>query len=66
MNSSRHCKRANSSWPFYGLIALLIFVAACSVGPDYKRPAVTTPASYKEADTAVTAQSIDDVIKLKW
>ena len=66
MNSSHHCNRANLSWPFYSFIALLIFVAACSVGPDYKRPGVTTPASYKEAGSAATVQSIDDVIKLKW
>ena len=66
MNSFRHCNRANSGWPFYGLTAMLIFVAACSVGPDYKRPPVTTPAGYKEADSAANAQSIDDVIKLKW
>jgi len=66
VNSCHHYNRANSGWPFYGLVALLIFVAACSVGPDYKRPAVTTPTGYKEADSAATAQSIDDVIKLKW
>jgi NodT family efflux transporter outer membrane factor (OMF) lipoprotein len=44
----------------------LFFASACSVGPDYRQPPVVTPADYKEADAAATAQSIDDVIKTKW
>jgi NodT family efflux transporter outer membrane factor (OMF) lipoprotein len=58
--------RANYHWDIFSLVAFLVFVSACSVGPDYQRPPVTTPASYKEADPAATAQSIDDVIKAKW
>ncbi len=34
--------------PAFALLALL---AACEAGPDYHRPAVTTPAAYKEAQT---------------
>src|SRR5258706_5794367 len=58
--------RANYHWDIFSLVSSLVFVSACSVGPDYRRPPVTTPASYKEADPAATAQSIDDVIKTKW
>jgi NodT family efflux transporter outer membrane factor (OMF) lipoprotein len=54
-----------SGWHLTSLLALMAF-AACSVGPDYSRPLVTTPANYKETDAAATAQSIDDVIKTKW
>ena len=66
MSSCHYFDRADSGWIFDGLIALLFFASACSVGPDYSRPPVTTPANYREADPAATAQSIDDVIKLKW
>lgn len=55
-----------SGWHLTSLLALMAFAAACSVGPDYSRPLVTTPANYKETDAAATAQSIDDVIKTKW
>jgi NodT family efflux transporter outer membrane factor (OMF) lipoprotein len=48
------------------LVTALIFMSACSVGSDYARPPVATPANYKEADAAAAAQSIDDVIKTKW
>jgi NodT family efflux transporter outer membrane factor (OMF) lipoprotein len=57
---------ADAAWWFRALIASLLLLAACSVGPDYNRPPVTTPASYKEADPAGASQNIDDVIKTKW
>ena len=66
MSSCHYFNRATSGWIFHGLVALLFFASACSVGPDYSRPPVTTPANYKEADPVATAQSIDDVIKTKW
>lgn len=31
------------------LLALLLTLAGCAVGPEYQRPAVATPAAYKEA-----------------
>jgi len=46
--------------------ALLVLVSGCTVGPNYSRPAVTTPANYKEALTSSAAQSIDDVVKANW
>lgn len=33
----------------YGLLAMLLTLAGCSVGPAYHRPEVTTPTTYKEA-----------------
>ncbi|HEY0296560.1 MAG TPA: efflux transporter outer membrane subunit [Bordetella sp.] len=33
-------------------LALLLMLAGCTVGPDYQRPAVDTPAAYKEAAAA--------------
>lgn len=34
-----------------GLLAMLLVLAGCSVGPHYERPHVTTPAAYKEGPT---------------
>jgi NodT family efflux transporter outer membrane factor (OMF) lipoprotein len=41
-------------------------LAACSVGPDYVRPAVETPAAYKEAGNWKPAEPKDDVNRGKW
>ncbi len=32
------------------LLTLTLLLSACAVGPDYERPTVTTPTTYKEAD----------------
>ncbi|HEY5292169.1 MAG TPA: efflux transporter outer membrane subunit [Burkholderiales bacterium] len=41
-------------------------LAGCSVGPDYVRPAVETPAAYKEAGNWKPAEPRDDVNRGKW
>jgi outer membrane protein TolC len=33
----------------FGVTLTLVFLGACAVGPNYKRPAVQIPAVYKEA-----------------
>jgi NodT family efflux transporter outer membrane factor (OMF) lipoprotein len=48
-----------------GLLAPAL-LAACTVGPDYVRPAVETPAAYKEAGTWKPAEPRDDVNRGKW
>lgn len=50
---------------------LLIFcvstlLGACSVGPDYVRPTVETPASYKESAGWKQAQPGDTLLKTTW
>ena len=35
-----------------GLLASLLLLAGCSVAPTYERPAVATPAAFKEAAPA--------------
>ncbi len=47
-------------------LALWLLPAACSVGPDYVRPAVETPATYKEAGQWKIAQPRDDLRKGPW
>ncbi|MGZ5239697.1 MAG: efflux transporter outer membrane subunit [Caldimonas sp.] len=39
----------------FGAIAMAAALAACAVGPDYRRPDAPVPAAYKEATTAAGA-----------
>ena len=45
---------------------LLLLLAGCSVGPDYKRPEVETPAAYKEAGNWKPAEPRDAAARGKW
>jgi NodT family efflux transporter outer membrane factor (OMF) lipoprotein len=47
-------------------LAAAALLAGCSVGPDYVRPGVDTPAAYKEAGKWKPAQPRDDVKRGKW
>ena len=47
-------------------LAAAALLAGCSVGPDYVRPAVETPAAYKEAGNWKPAQPKDDANRGKW
>lgn len=47
--------------------SICLFLTACTVGPDYHRPGVETPAAYKEASGDwVVAQPGDEVPRGKW
>src|SRR5438445_8247396 len=43
-------------------VTMLVCVTGCMLGPNYQRPSVTTPASFR-GTTTIDAQSIAD---LKW
>jgi NodT family efflux transporter outer membrane factor (OMF) lipoprotein len=45
---------------------LSIAIAGCAIGPDYERPAVETPAAYKESKDWSLARPADAVAKGKW
>jgi len=47
-------------------LALLVLVTACSVGPDYRRPAVDVPVSYKELGTWKVAEPRDELTRGSW
>jgi NodT family efflux transporter outer membrane factor (OMF) lipoprotein len=47
-------------------ILLLLLLAGCTVGPDYVRPKVETPASYKEAADWKTAAPRDAAPRGNW
>ncbi|HEX5129951.1 MAG TPA: efflux transporter outer membrane subunit [Usitatibacter sp.] len=45
---------------------LSVALAGCAIGPDYERPAVETPAAYKESKDWSPARPADAVAKGKW
>jgi NodT family efflux transporter outer membrane factor (OMF) lipoprotein len=57
---------ARSQWKCAGLVLGAIFASSCAVGPNYARPAIATPANYKEMGGATPSQSFDDVIGKNW
>jgi NodT family efflux transporter outer membrane factor (OMF) lipoprotein len=48
------------------VLALAACLAGCAVGPDYQRPAVETPAAFKEAGDWKPAQPGDNVPAGRW
>ncbi len=51
---------------YLAISAALLLISACSVGPDYARPALETPAAYKETEAAKSSQSLEDVVSRNW
>lgn len=49
-----------------GTLFVAVLLAACTVGPDYRRPAVATPAAFKENRGWKVAQPADDAPRGKW
>lgn len=47
-------------------LAACALVAACAVGPDYKRPATEVPQQYKEAGDWKVANPNDAIVRGKW
>jgi outer membrane protein, multidrug efflux system len=47
------------------LILIACLSAACTVGPNYKRPAIATPQSFRAPDPLPAAQA-DSIADLKW
>ncbi len=55
-----------SRWRVVTLFSVCLFVAACTVGPDYMRPSVVVPPAYKELPGWKVAQPRDDVLRGAW
>ena len=54
---------------FLSLLAVVIgaaLLASCAVGPDYQRPAVQTPAAFKESADWKIAEPKDELTRGKW
>jgi NodT family efflux transporter outer membrane factor (OMF) lipoprotein len=54
------------AWLLAPLAAALSLLPGCTVGPDYARPSVETPAAYKEAGAWKVAEPRDDASRGKW
>jgi NodT family efflux transporter outer membrane factor (OMF) lipoprotein len=52
--------------PTFGTIAALLFLTACTVGPNYVRPLMPTPSAYKETDGWKAAEPKDHLPRGKW
>src|SRR5579863_8599233 len=52
--------------PIGATFGMAMFLCGCTVGPKYVRPAVETPASFKEAANFKPAQPADQLPKGKW
>ncbi len=50
----------------FPVLYVLVSIAACSVGPDYVKPAATVPAGYKEMDGWKVAQPRDGSLRGTW
>jgi len=51
---------------FAALAAVLVLLAACTVGPDYVRPTADTPVAFKESQGWKTAQPRDQELRGNW
>jgi len=58
-------QRMESFW-LRGLLAFVVFVAGCAVGPNYHTPTVDTPHAYKEAADWKPAQPNDQNLGGNW
>jgi outer membrane protein, multidrug efflux system len=59
----RRCNWIVVKWSLAVILpALLIFITSCAVGPNYKRPQVEAPGSFRSAPTATT----NSVADLPW
>ena len=50
----------------FSIIFVLLLLAGCAVGPDYKRADVETPAAFKEAEGWKQAEPRDDAQRGNW
>ncbi len=46
--------------------ALVLLLTGCAIGPDYRRPEVALPASFKQAEGWVAAQPADAIDRERW
>jgi multidrug efflux system outer membrane protein len=49
----------------YGIVVLSLFLASCTVGPNYRRPAVQLPQNFRASEPLPAAQG-ESLADLKW
>jgi outer membrane protein, multidrug efflux system len=50
---------------FFAAATMMLWLSGCMVGPDYRRPAVTTPDAFRAASAAITPDK-QSIAELKW
>jgi outer membrane protein, multidrug efflux system len=50
---------------FFAAATMMLWLSGCMVGPDYRRPAVTTPDAFRGASAAITPDK-QSIAELKW
>src|SRR6266481_4126835 len=58
----RHLNMRARRW---ATIMLILLLSGCMLGPDYRRPAVTTPDAFRGASAAITPDK-QSIAELKW
>src|ERR1039458_667152 len=48
------------------LLLALLMLSGCAVGPDYRKPEISVPAAFKEAQGWKLAQPQDEALRGKW
>jgi len=61
MNHSKNCAVLRAT-----ILLLFTTLAGCTVGPDYVRPSIATPAAYKEGVNWKIAEPQDEIARDKW
>jgi len=49
-----------------GLLTLSLLLSGCMLGPDYQRPALATPAQFKQIEGWTLAKPADDLARGQW
>src|SRR5580700_10299646 len=62
---TRHCTGGAGAFACRLLLPVFILTTACTVGPDYKRPSVAVPASFR-APEPLPANQAASLASLKW
>jgi outer membrane protein, multidrug efflux system len=65
MNAWIEMKECHVKRRFYAAATMMLWLSGCMVGPDYRRPAVTTPDAFRGASAAITPDK-QSIAELKW
>lgn len=66
LSNTRRVIRTGARGAAFALMASVLFLAGCTVGPKYHRPPVETPSAYKEAGNWKTAQPNELSLRGNW
>jgi outer membrane protein, multidrug efflux system len=65
MNAWIEMRECHVKRRFFAAATMMLWLSGCMVGPDYRRPAVTTPDAFRAASAAITPDK-QSIAELKW